>query len=197
MPTRGREGWARDAVRMFQEQTYPNKEIVIVDDLMQRSFITGIQGPNVIYMTAPRLTVGEKRNLAISRASGAIVMHWDSDDKYRADRMEHQVNLLIEKGVDLVGYNSMEFEDADRGGRWIYRASPGYPIGVSQTYWRDAWEAAPFERIQVGEDDAFKNGKRVFSCDAEGRIVARIHHGNTSDKRVEIPKNPNQWRPVA
>lgn len=197
MPTRGREGWARDAERMFQEQTYPEKQLVIVDDLMERSFVTGIQGPGIVYLTAPRLTIGEKRNLAVSNSAGDIIMHWDSDDKYRADRMEHQVELLLEKGVDLVGYNTMEFEDADLGTRYLYRASPGYAIGVSQTYWRDSWEAHPFERVDVGEDDAFLNGKRVYSCDSDGRIVARIHHGNTSNKRMEIPKNASQWQAIA
>lgn len=193
MPTRGRVGWAHDAKRMFEEQTYPNKELVIVDDIMEPSFSYGVV-PGAIYSTAPRVPIGEKRNMCVARANGQIIMHWDSDDIYRSDRMEHQATLLMTLDVDMVGYNTMELEDADYGGRWFYRCSPGSAIGVSQAYWRDSWEKIPFERLNVGEDCAFSHSRSVYTCDADGRIVARIHHGNTSDKRIEIPKNSNQWK---
>lgn len=197
MPTRGRHQWAADAVRMFQEQTWPHKELVVIDDQMDRSFPNGLSGPGIQYHLAPRVTIGEKRNLAVSRSLGVIIMHWDSDDIYRADRMEHQVNLLLACGADLTGYYEMEFVDADSGARYMYHASPGYAIGVSQCYWRDTWEKMRFDSVNEGEDSNFLNGRAVFCVPADGRIIARIHNDNTSDKRIRIPENPAQWQRIA
>jgi len=197
MPTRGRQQWAADAVRMFREQTWPSKELVVIDDMMERSFPNGLNGEGIQYHVAPRVTIGEKRNLAVSRASGEIICHRDSDDIYRADCMEHQVNLLINSGADMVGYHELEFEDAELGIRYYYRASGGYPIGATQCYWRDVWEAKRFEPKDTGEDEAFFGGRSTFCVPADGRVTARIHSGNTSDKRVHIPTNPAQWQRIA
>lgn len=193
MPTRGRQGWAADAVRMFQEQTYPHKELVVIDDMNERSFQRGLNLPNVRYFVEPRLTIGQKRNLACSRALGDVLMHFDSDDRYRADRIEHQIALLTGNDVDLVGYNIMEFEDADTGERWMYHGSR--PIGVSMCYWRETWEERPFSTANVGEDSEFSEARRFFVCPADGRIIARKHFGNTSKKEPE--KNLHQWRRLA
>src|SRR5678815_5053812 len=135
MPTRGRRGWAADAVRMFKEQTYAHKELVIVDDQMEPSFASGVPDPGIIYVKAPRIPVGGKRNLACSRARGQIIVHWDSDDVYRMDRIAHQVTMLLENDVDLVGYNELDFEDVDTGEQYVYVSSSQlYAAGVSLCY---------------------------------------------------------------
>lgn len=197
MPTRGRQQWATDAVRMFQEQTWPSKELVVIDDQMERSFPHGLGGEGIRYHVAPRVTTGEKRNLAVSRASGAIIIHWDSDDIYRPSRMEYQVNLLINSGADLTGFCEMEFQDVELGHRYMYHCSPGHAIGVSQCYWRDAWEARRFEAQDIGEDEEFGSRRSIFSVPADGHIIARLHNGNTADKRKHIAANPKQWQRIA
>jgi hypothetical protein len=193
MPTRGRHGWAADAVRMWREQTYTRKELVVIDDLADPSFIHGLTGPGIQYHRAPRHTIGEKRNLAVSRSAGEIIAHWDSDDKYHRWRLADQVELLLRTSrVDLVGYNSMTFEDADTGALWEYTGSR--PIGVSFVYWRDAWEKQHFLPVNTGEDVDFADRLCCHACAARDMIVARIHHGNTSEKREPIAMNPAQWR---
>ena len=194
MPTRGRRGWAADAVRMFKEQTYAHKELVIVDDQMEPSFASGVPDSGIIYVKALRITVGGKRNLACSRASGQIIVHWDSDDVYRMDRIAHQVTMLLENDVDMVGYNELDFEDVDTGKQYVYVSSSQlYAAGVSLCYWRDTWEQRPFDSVDVGEDNEFQKDRRILCCPADGRITARIHHGNTAEKRSQIPNNSHCW----
>ena len=197
MPTRGRQRWATDAVRMFNEQTYSRRELVIIDDRMDPSFPRGLSAALVKYSVSPRVTLGEKRNIAVSRASGEIIMHWDSDDVYRNDRIEHQVSMLIESDADLVGYNTMRFERVEDGAFLLYRGAPGYPIGVSFCYWRDIWDQRKYPVENVGEDEGFKDGCRIVTCDAGDRIVARLHGGNTCDKTQAIRDNPHQWVPLS
>jgi glycosyltransferase involved in cell wall biosynthesis len=193
MPTRGRHGWAADAVRMFHEQTYPNKELVIIDDAAEPSFIHPPSG--AIYQRAPRVTIGAKRNIAVSASGGPVICHWDSDDKYAKDRIESQVGQLLESGADLIGYNRMQFEESDgQFRRFIYEGAPDYCIGVSLMYWREFWEAKPFSDQNEGEDSSFAVGPNCRAFDgSDGKIVARIHWGNTSDKRKWFHLT-NQWR---
>lgn len=188
MVTRGRPKWASEAVKMFEVQTYPNKELSIIDESGSRSF------PGLNLWTArDGLTIGAKRNIAIATSTGEIIIHWDDDDIYSPDRIQHQVDFLLSRAVDMVGYHEMEFIDEENQKRYLYRASPNYAIGVSQCYWREIWEARKFEDKNEGEDNAFWMGRSVACCPADGRIVARIHGGNTSEKRGPAKDNPAQW----
>lgn len=197
MPTRGRTIWAHQALQMFLDQSYPNKEIVVVDDLDERSFSVTPDFPGVRYqLLETRKTIGEKRNIANGRATGQIIMHWDSDDLYTPDRMEHQVEMLLSSGADMVGYNRMTFVDQERDKRYIYIGSTYYMIGVSLCYWRRVWEQCGFKSKNVGEDNEFFLGRnlRTATCDAGDRIIARIHAGNSFDKwALAIQRDPAQW----
>ena len=197
MPTRGRQQWACDAVEMFQRQTWPNKELIVIDDRMDPSFPHGLKREGVEYHIGPRQTIGGKRNLAVSRSHGDIIIHWDSDDIYADDRVEHQVKLLMASGADMVGYNVMHFIREATGQRYEYHGMPGYCIGVSQCYWRETWEARQFPDINQDEDNQFFAGRKAVAVDAEGRITARIHGGNTCDKLDGIKTDPARWRLIA
>lgn len=183
---------------MFSAQTWPHRELVVIDDRSEPSFPGGINAPGVLYVLAPALSIGAKRNLAAARSRGQIIMHWDSDDIYTSDRMAHQVKLLLEHPeADLVGYGKMSWVETDGEKRTgVYNGMPGIPdycLGVSMTYWRAAWRANPFPDLQTGEDGAFLTRMRAKSFDSEGRIIFRIHNGNTDDKRISIAKAPRQW----
>ena len=47
------------------------------------------------------------------------------------------------------------------------------------------------------EDNQFQAGWKTFSCDSGGRITARIHNGNTSEKREGINADPKRWELIA
>jgi hypothetical protein len=62
MPTRARPQFAREAVDLFLAQTWPNKELVILDDEEHPSFPSGIAGDGIRYEQLRfTLTVGAKR----------------------------------------------------------------------------------------------------------------------------------------
>jgi glycosyltransferase involved in cell wall biosynthesis len=196
MPTRGRSIWAFQALLMFLDQSWANKEIVILDDLDDRSFSAPPDFPGVRYhISEKQKTIGEKRNLCIERAAGEIIIHWDSDDLYSLDRMEHQSDMLISTGSDAVGYNRMTFVDEEKGQRVVYHGAQHYMIGVSMCYWKRIWRERPFPAKNVGEDNDFQFGRRLktATCEAGDRIIARLHPDNSFDKWKEILKHPNQW----
>lgn len=93
------------AVRAFTEQSYPNKELVIVyedDDIDTARFLSGLGGSDVLKLevpSSPRKTLGELRNLAVSRCSGEYFCQWDDDDYYHVDRLSFQMSVIRETGM--------------------------------------------------------------------------------------------------
>lgn len=47
------------------------------------------------------LSIGMKRNIAVGTARGEIIVHWDDDDWYAADRVTIQVAPIIAGRADL------------------------------------------------------------------------------------------------
>jgi glycosyltransferase involved in cell wall biosynthesis len=165
MPTMpGREGFRLGAIECYESQTYPLRELVIVED----------EG-----------TVGAKRNLACSRVKGEIICHWDDDDWSQPERIQDQVERLSASGKQITGYHSMLFLD-ESGCWWKYKGHEGYALGTSLCYFKDFWRKRPFQDLKWSEDNAFIKGIEVASVDAEEMMWARIHSGNTSEKMSKL-----------
>lgn len=187
--TRDRPRELEQAVADYEAQSYPEdlRELVIVAD----GGTPDMAG--AIWLGSGRRNIGEKRNIAASRSRGDVIVHWDDDDRYAPGRIRHQVERLLESQARIVGYNVMRFLDRQTGKVWIYQGTPGYAIGVSLCYWRDAWEARPFNpNRMLGEDNEFQTGRLVDTCDSEDMIIATIHPGNTNATASTLGQDP--WR---
>ena len=112
------------ALRRFEAQTYPNKEIVVVYDqdnaaagaVVDRhaalSSATGVRVIAAVNHKGKSATLGELRNQAIAAASGELIIQWDDDDWYSAKRVEMQYRALMASqggdGVLLLRYTLYE-----------------------------------------------------------------------------------------
>lgn len=187
MPTRGRPEFARKAIECFLAQDWPEKEMVIVDDEGEPSFNRPPRGVEY-HLMGRRMTIGAKRNLAVSRAQGDVLIHFDDDDWSAPGRMRDQVQRLVESGLGITGYHSMIFED-ELGRRWKYRGAANYALGTSLCYTREFWRRNPFPDVNSGEDNSIVYRNRVASVDAGDLMIARKHSGNTSIKGM----NTSEW----
>lgn len=189
MPTRGRPSFARNALACFLAQTWPNKELVIVDDSLDTSFPDSPAREGIRYLSIGHwLTIGAKRNRACAEAEGEIICHWDDDDWSSPARMADQVERLISSGADLTGYTDMEFRDGSS--RWFYGGFDDYVLGTSLMFWRRAWRERPFETINSGEDLLFQAGRRIAAVPSRGLMLGTIHSGNTCPRSLSRPP----WR---
>lgn len=196
MPTANRPTFARAAMESFRAQTYPYREMVIVDDGRRRSFLMAPDG--VRYTVAHALDLGSKRNLCCSLTRGEIVVTWDDDDIYAPNRIEKQVAELLRSRADVVGSKDLDFQHQQTGE--IYRYTGFEPMdcpGVTLVYRREYWRQNAFKRATMGEERAFLaqayRTKKLHLMDVSGLITATIHPGNTSPR--DVRKNP--WRKVA
>ena len=102
MPTSNRPEFVELSLQYFNRQTYPNLELIVVDD-GSRSVRDIIPYKNRFRnVRLPRCQVlGEKRNLAVQHARGDVVMHWDEDDWYGPDMVAHQVAPILADHADV------------------------------------------------------------------------------------------------
>ena len=88
------------SVNCFLDQTYPNKELIVAftaDNKKAAGLVSRIARPNikaVKFSVERKMTLGEKRNLAIRYAEGNYCCNWDDDDWHDRKRIETQLEYL-------------------------------------------------------------------------------------------------------
>lgn len=93
------------AITCFENQTYVNKQLVVVYEEIDSKTNNYIAlhpfESNVklikIPLDNPKLTLGELRNISVQEADGYFVCQWDDDDWYGCDRLEIQLKYLREE----------------------------------------------------------------------------------------------------
>lgn len=90
-------------IAAVQKQTYTNWEMIILDDLSEDD------GPQIVqeyaakderiryYRADEKCGVAKARNEAIQRAKGRYIAFLDSDDLWKPEKLEKQINFMKEK----------------------------------------------------------------------------------------------------
>ena len=106
IPTRNRAHLLPQAIEQFNQQTWENKELLILDDTPRgESKIKELQleHPQIcIWHIKEEASIGAKRNLLIKRASGDLIAHFDDDDYYAPTYLEFMASELLRHESDLV-----------------------------------------------------------------------------------------------
>lgn len=109
MLTKDRLRLAERAIRCYQNQLYPHRELVIVcqGDYAYQDELRRLidQSPIVdvrLIAADPRLPLGALRNVSLEEARGELVCIWDDDDCSHPERLTRQVDRLVETNVDAV-----------------------------------------------------------------------------------------------
>lgn len=97
MVTRGDIAFVRESIAQFKQQTYGNRELVIVcgAPTAELERLVEESGNDVrLVRIGEGLSLGQLRNASIESARGDIVCLWDDDDLYGSQRLEHGVSAL-------------------------------------------------------------------------------------------------------
>jgi glycosyltransferase involved in cell wall biosynthesis len=180
---------AAHALECWRAQTWPNKELVIVDDADDPSF-DGFSESGIFYHRCQgRLTVGNKRNIACGLASGEVIMCVDCDDWMATERTTWQMGLMKESGKAVVACHSELFQRLSDGAWFKYHGFPSLGMGNSLCFTKVWWQAHRFEDRQIGQDEQFGyvafNAGQLHSVDAEHYIIASCHESNTSPRSLK------------
>jgi len=82
------------------QQTYPNKELIIIDDGQEdyAPILADVPAGELRYIKldpAPGQVLGTLRNRSLEEATGDFKAQWDDDDWYHPERIERQAQVLM------------------------------------------------------------------------------------------------------
>lgn len=109
MVTKANPDFVQHSLKMFEQQTYPAKELVIVTDpgrMQQLSNDLKLPEKDNVRLVDSEYynknaTLGDLRNIAISSAQGGYICQWDDDDLYHPQRLEIQMHLLKQNAASV------------------------------------------------------------------------------------------------
>jgi glycosyltransferase involved in cell wall biosynthesis len=207
VPTRGRTDWLLQSVRYFQRQHYPARELIVVDDGNEDAAAVLPSDPAIRYVRVSRGTsIGAKRNHACELAGGDIIVQWDDDDWYGADRLSAQVTPLVADRADITGLTSDVFFVLPTWQFWTCTAELhrrlffGDVHGGTLAYRRRVWELlARYPDVSLAEDAAFlrqalNRGARLERVDGRGHFVYVRHETNAWSFECGRHVDPGGWR---
>ena len=93
--TYGRTKGLQEAVQFFLDQDYVGaKELIIVNDLQEQELV--FEHPEVRIFNLPQRfdNLGAKRNYAVGRSRGNVILTWDDDDGYLRRHITECVRLI-------------------------------------------------------------------------------------------------------
>src|SRR5947209_5289208 len=146
------------ALECYRQQTYKNRELVVVDDGLEFpadvDLLEGVGG-RVVRMEHGTM-LGTKLNRGICEARGSVLQKMDDDDWYAPTFIQTMVSRFLASRRTVCRPTIaflMHFLFFDVA-RWEIRESVGNNIpGATLLFSRDAWEEAPFRAVGNDEDN--------------------------------------------
>jgi hypothetical protein len=179
----------------FLAQAYPEAKLewVIVDDGTDQIKDLVSDLPNVTYVLCDRpMNVGEKRNLAVSRAKHDVLVVLDDDDVYPNNSLVSRVAfLLAEPKKECIFCTTIPCYDIHETKSFMNVPPITLPMAerVSEAtlcFTRAFWEDRKFAEVQIAEGDAFIRGReqRCREMSPQDVIVSLTHKRTTSDRKA-------------
>jgi hypothetical protein len=195
LTTRDRPDFLAIALRAFQEQSEPDRELIVVDDGTRfpadETSISEAGGRLV--RVAVDTPLGEKLNIGCGLATGRFLHKMDDDDWYGAhflETMTRRIEMEWESACSpAISYiQPVHFFSVEQ---WDIRRSRSSEVaGGSLCFPRFVWETIPFRPIGSHVDfwfvfDCRRSGVRGLSVD-DSRAFLNVRHANGADHQPHI-----------
>lgn len=166
----------------FLEQTYPLKQLVIVNDGEHSLDINDSRIKEVKVERKPQTTLGQLRNIGLEHADGDWILQWDDDDIHHPARMDYQMSHVVSGKCQLLVCQVRT--NVLTGDSFKYTE----PIGIAGTILHPkTTERYPLKR--KGEDGDFwlntwgRNNRQLKNNIDFPEVYIRLYHGhNTWDE---------------
>jgi glycosyltransferase involved in cell wall biosynthesis len=189
LTTRDRPHLLPVALACFEHQTYPNRELVIVDDGERFPADASSLDPALssrIVRVKPGTPLGIKLNHGADAARGRLIMKMDDDDWYGPAYLETSVDALRETQryycrptlVFHMGFLFFELKT------WqIHESVDDNAPGATLLFDKSDWQRRPFRPVPTDEDawfyrDQIRAGAVFLTVDSKETFVAIRHRGH-------------------
>ena len=130
IPCYNASAWLAETLESAIAQTWPNKEIIVVDDGSKDNTLavaTRFESPIVKVISQENRGASAARNRALQEAKGDFLQYLDADDLLALDKIERQIQLLKDKNSDYVA-----------AAEWSrFYKSPSEALFIPQPLWAD------------------------------------------------------------
>lgn len=186
MVTGRRPALAELAMRCFSRQTYPNRELIVIDDSGTDALAAAVErhdggpGATVRWLRLPPegKPLGALRNIALAEARGEYLCQWDDDDLSAPERLQRQTAALLATGADACAPASLQLWWPSRD--WISESSNR--IWECALMWKKGSITA-YPELRAGEDtppvEALAKAGRVVLLEAPD-LYTYVHHGENT-----------------
>jgi glycosyltransferase involved in cell wall biosynthesis len=184
--TADRKEMCRRSVRCYLRQTYPSKELIILDNgsVDLTDILREIPAEERTYLRvepADEVYIGGLRNIALEAATGEYVIpQWDDDDWFHPTRIERQVEVL-ESGYDACSI-SATLMHLDTGPYFDHPFIGILPNGVPPTIIHRRDSAIRYPDLRRTSDTAYLNSwrEREFALldPSHAYLYIRCFHGS-------------------
>jgi glycosyltransferase involved in cell wall biosynthesis len=130
IPAYNAEKWINNTIESALSQTWPNKEIIVVDDgSNDNTFLNAkkYESKKVYAIRQQNRGVSAARNMALSNAQGHYIQWLDADDILAPDKIERQMDILKKYGDGVLA--------SGRFGSFYYRIEKA--VFRETEFWRD------------------------------------------------------------
>lgn len=195
MPTFNRRRFILQAIECFFAQTYENKELIILDDGIDKVYDLIPNDIRIIYKSAePKIVLGTKRNMCIDMARGELIAIFDDDDWHSPNRLSFQIYNLLNNGKDLCGLKSVYYHDIENNKNYLFSTNTHNLLVDGTIIFKKSIYTA-FNEQQIAATVSFINTiplEQQLLLDMPELYIATIHKYNTSIKSL----HPNYWKSI-
>ncbi|MEO1390546.1 MAG: glycosyltransferase [Cyanobacteria bacterium J06634_6] len=209
IPCYNAEGWVAQAIESALEQTYMNKEVIVVNDGSTDNSLDIIQAfdAKIRWETGPNRGGNAARNRLLELSTGEWIQYLDADDYLLPDKLEKQVKFLEDNLQTEVIYSPHITENKDAQGfsrtvhniveypqphdlwllasRWHLPQTGGLLIRkqslIDVDGWRDGLKHCQDYDLYVR---LLKAGKRFAYCDQVGAVYRWWCSGTVTRRNI-------------
>jgi glycosyltransferase involved in cell wall biosynthesis len=187
IPTYNRKKFEKLIEQNIIYQTYPYiLEVLIADDGDESEKLNITIPYPIQYIQCKRMTIGEKRNLLVSKARGTVIAHFDTDDIYFPQYINYAIETMISQQKNAVGTSDMLFLFKDGFAGSMRNPLLSMANEATLVYKKSFWKEGKFNASQSGEGIDFLKGRHweIGHLDITNVMICLCHESNTVDKSI-------------
>ena len=191
IPTFNRKKFSELISHNIKIQKYPFiKEIIVADDGDENERLILDVPYTVLYYRVERMTIGQKRNFLIEKATGDYLAHFDTDDMYSPYFLSSSIFNLIKTGKELSGSADMCMYDTKTKKTFKQRCIMLNMLNeATMVYTRQYANTHKFSNNMTSEGIDFCDIRKIIETDIDKIMVCLSHGANSVDKTIWINKN--------
>lgn len=186
IPTYNRSKFSKLIAHNIRKQTYPFiKEVIVADDGDDAERLVIDVPYTVLYYKVPQMSIGEKRNFLISKASGDYVANMDTDDIYKSNYLSKSIFNLIKHNKNVSGSADMLMYNIDTKKTYSQKCIFLDMLNEATLVFKKTYaDTHSFSNSNSSEGFAFLNGSisDIYETNIEDIMICICHETNTVSK---------------